>query len=195
MGCHFLFQGIFPTQGSNHFSCIGRWILNHWYKHIYIYIYICNFLFVTKLVLHILFFNKTNYSLISFELRNLCLVTQPCLALCNPIDCSLPGSSVHGESPGKVLEWVAMPSSRGSSQPRDRTQVSHIAGRFFTIWATRESHKSILPQGNSLLADALFDHTADPKGVPSVHVSLSAVEMKSHMVLRTLGCDPCSACS
>ena len=39
----------------------------------------------------------------------------------------------------QILEWVAMPSSRGSSQPRDRTQVSHIAGRFFTIWATREA--------------------------------------------------------
>ena len=38
----------------------------------------------------------------------------------------------------KILEWVAMPSSRGSSQPRDQTQVSCIAGRFFTIWATRK---------------------------------------------------------
>ena len=100
-----------------------------------------------------------------------------------------------GSLQARILEWVAMPSSRGSSQPRDWTQVSHIAGRFFTIWATRESHKSILPQGNSLLADALFDHTADPKGVPCVHVSLSAVEMKSHMALRTLEYAPCSACS
>ena len=40
----------------------------------------------------------------------------------------------------RILEWVAMPSSRRSSQPRDQTQVSHIAGRFFTIWATREAH-------------------------------------------------------
>ena len=39
----------------------------------------------------------------------------------------------------KILEWVAMPSSRGSSQPRDRTQVSHIAGWFFPIWVTREA--------------------------------------------------------
>ena len=57
-----------------------------------------------------------------------------------PMDCNRPpGSSVHGDSLGEVLEWVAMPSSRGSSQPRDQTQVSHIAGRFFTIWATREA--------------------------------------------------------
>ena len=40
-----------------------------------------------------------------------------------------------------ILQWVAMPSSRGSSQPRDQTQVSHMAGRFFTIWATREAQE------------------------------------------------------
>ena len=52
---------------------------------------------------------------------------------------SLPGSSVVGEFPGKNMEWVAMPSSRASSQPRDWTQVSHTVGRFFTVWATREA--------------------------------------------------------
>ena len=68
----------------------------------------------------------------------LCLVTQPCLSLCDPMDCSPPGSSVQGIFQARILEWVAIPSSRGSSQTRDGTQVSHIAGRFFTIWATRE---------------------------------------------------------
>ena len=58
---------------------------------------------------------------------------------CNPMDCSLLRSSVHRNSPGKILEWVAMPSSKGPSQPRDRIQVSCIAGRFFTFWATREA--------------------------------------------------------
>ena len=53
-----------------------------------------------------------------------CLVTQSCLTLCDPMDCSPPGSSVHGILQAKILEWVAMPFSRGSSQPRDRTQVS-----------------------------------------------------------------------
>ena len=102
----------------------------------------------------------------------LCLVPQSCLALCDPMDCSLPGSSVHGGSPGKnpgmgchallqgifpiqgsnpgllqcrqilyhlsyqesprILEWVACPFSRGSSQPRNQTGISCIAGRFFT---------------------------------------------------------------
>ena len=53
-------------------------------------------------------------------------------------DCSLPGSFVHGILQARILEWVAIPFSRGSSRPRDPTQVSCIAGRFFTIWATRE---------------------------------------------------------
>ena len=58
--------------------------------------------------------------------------------LWDPVVYSPPGSSVHGILQVRTLEWIAMPSSRGSSQPRDWTQVSHIAGRFFTIWATRE---------------------------------------------------------
>ena len=71
----------------------------------------------------------------------LCLVTQSCLSLCNSMDCSPPGSSVHGLLQARTLEWVAMPSSRGSSQASDQTQVSRIAGRFFTVWATREAQE------------------------------------------------------
>jgi len=56
-----------------------------------------------------------------------------------PMNCSLPGSSVHGIFQARILAGVAVPFSRGSSQPREGTQVSHIAGRFFTIWATREA--------------------------------------------------------
>ena len=68
------------------------------------------------------------------------LVTQPCPTLCNAVDCSLPGSSVHGILQARILERVATPFSRGSSQLRDQTQVSCIADRFFTVWATREAH-------------------------------------------------------
>ena len=57
----------------------------------------------------------------------LCLVAQSCLILCNP-----PGSSAHGDFPGKNTEWVATPSSRGSSQHRDPTQVYCITGGFFS---------------------------------------------------------------
>ena len=67
-----------------------------------------------------------------------CSVTWPCPILCDSIDCSLPASSVHGISLGRILEWVAISFSRGSSWPRDQTQVSHIVGRCFTVWATKE---------------------------------------------------------
>jgi len=60
-------------------------------------------------------------------------VTQLCPTLCDSMDYSLPASSVHGILQARILEWVASPFSRGSSQPRDQTQVSHIAGRFFSI--------------------------------------------------------------
>ena len=56
-----------------------------------------------------------------------------------PVDCSPPGSSVHGILQARILEWVAISFSRGSSQPRDQTQVSHIAGRHFNLCATREA--------------------------------------------------------
>ena len=65
-------------------------------------------------------------------------VAQSCLTLCHPVDCSLPGSSVHGILQARILEWVAISFSRGSSQLRDRTQVSCISGRRFNLWATRE---------------------------------------------------------
>ena len=55
------------------------------------------------------------------------------VSLCNPMECSPPGSSVHGILQARILEWVAMPSFRGSSRPRDQTQVSCVAGKFFTI--------------------------------------------------------------
>ena len=58
-------------------------------------------------------------------------VTQWCPAFWDPMDCSPPGSSVHWILQARILEWVAMPFSRGSSQLRDWTHVSHIAGRFF----------------------------------------------------------------
>ena len=61
-------------------------------------------------------------------------VTQLCLILCDLMDCT-----VHGILQARILEWVAVPFSRGSSQPKDRTQVFCIAGGFFTVWAAREA--------------------------------------------------------
>ena len=60
------------------------------------------------------------------------LVAQSCLTFCDPMDYSLPGSSVQGILQARILEWVAFLFSRGSSQPRDQTQVSRIVGGFFT---------------------------------------------------------------
>ena len=73
------------------------------------------------------------------EVFPLMLVTQSCPTLCDPVDCSLPGSSVHGIFQARVLEWVAIPFPRGSSRARDRTLVSCITGRFFTIQAIWEA--------------------------------------------------------
>ena len=74
---------------------------------------------ITSLTLHILVVVKVVHS---------------CPTLCDPVD-----YTVHGILRARILEWVAVPFSRGSSQPRDQTQVSCIAGRFSTSWATREA--------------------------------------------------------
>ena len=89
------------------------------------------------------------------------IVTQSCPTLCNPTDCSPPGSSVHGILQARTLEWVARPFSRKSSQPGDRTRVPCIAGRFFTTSATWESlwHKDT-------------PHTPNPSACRSVHPGL-----------------------
>ena len=67
------------------------------------------------------------------------LVVQSCLTLCDPMDSSLPVSSVHGLLKARILEWAATPFSRESSWPRGQTRVSCTAGRFFTNWVTREA--------------------------------------------------------
>ena len=72
------------------------------------------------------------------------LVAQSCPILCDPMGCSPPGSSVYGIVQAGILEWAAMPSSRGSSWPRDQTWVSCITGRHFTVWATRKVQASNL---------------------------------------------------
>ena len=70
-------------------------------------------------------------------------VAQSCPILCDPMDCSLSGSSVYGIFQARVQEWIAISFSRGSSRPRNRTQVSLIAGRRLTVWATREEKPKI----------------------------------------------------
>ena len=89
------------------------------------------------------FFHWKYLGMLMLSMKVKVKVTQSCPTLCDHMDCSLPGSSAHGILQAKILQWVAIPFSRVSSQPRDRTQVSHIAGGFFTIWATGEAMFSI----------------------------------------------------
>ena len=96
VGCHFLLQGIFPTQGSNPGLLHCRRLLYRLsYKgspiHKYIHTHSCSVL----------------------------VLTQSCLSLCDPVDCSLLSSSARGSLQATILEWVAIPFSRGSSQPRE----------------------------------------------------------------------------
>ena len=76
---------------------------------------------------------RSERTLLCTCLRVKVLIAQLCLTLCHPMDCSPPCSSVHGILQARILEWVAMPSSRASFQPRDQTPVSCIAGRFFRV--------------------------------------------------------------
>ena len=113
-------------RSSVWYTCIQAHALTHMYAHTYIYVRICLYTCVYVF---------------------LCLVAQWCMTLCYPMDCSSSGSSVHGVSQARILEWVAISFSRGSSRPRDQTFiscVSCIAGGFFTCWATGEApHVSV----------------------------------------------------
>ena len=85
------------------------------------------------------------FSFATLKLYNTVLnIAQSCPTLYDPMDCSPPGSCVHWILQARILGWVAMPSTRGCSQPRDETQGSCIAGRFFSSWATREAHRNKL---------------------------------------------------
>ena len=87
----------------------------------------------------------------TYENKKVKVVSQLCPTLCDPIDCSPPGSSVLGILQARILEWVAISFSRGSSQPRDWTHVSHFAGRFFTIRTTREDPRPTIWRSNYLI--------------------------------------------
>ena len=67
------------------------------------------------------------------------------------MDCSPPGFSVNGILQARILEWVAISFSSGSSRPRSQTEVSHIAGRHFNLWATREVQQGFTSTGEAIL--------------------------------------------
>ena len=112
-----------------HVSCIGRWILYHWATreaHLCVCVCVC------------------------------VLVPPSCPTLCDPMDCSLPVSSVHGILQARILEWVAILFSRVSSQPRDRPRVSWIEGRFFTSEPLGKP-RTATQKGDSSLASRAFN--------------------------------------
>ena len=110
------------------------------------------------------------------------LVAQLCPTLCDLMDCSTPDSSVHGLLQASILEWVAIPFSKGSSWPRDWTQVSCTAGRFFMVWATREAlgdkitlYETHCPDVAQFILSpmTLFVHSLHPDS--SIAMALSAI--------------------
>ena len=108
-------RGSFWSRDQRELTCIGRWFL-----------YFC----------------------VTSDTHRECMkgkkVAQSCPTLCNPIDCSPPGSSIHGIFQARVLGWVAISFSRGSSWPRDRTQVSGIAGTCFYCLSHQGSVHNLL---------------------------------------------------
>ena len=103
------------------------------------------------------------------------------------LDCSLSSSSVYGAVQARMLEWVAIPFSRGSSQPRDQTWVSCIAGRFFTIWATREAQwDSSQWFHKSFWQFLTISPTPTPSGHPSSRAVISLMPYENVIVLDSL---------
>ena len=123
-----------------------------------------------------------NYSCGSYTLK-WSEVAQSCLTLYDPMNCSLPGFSVHGVFQARVLEWVAISFSRGSSWPSGRTQLSCIAGRHFTLWTYRHQNH---------LEDLLNHRLLDPAPRVSDLVDLGqSVRICSSVGLTGATCFPC----
>ena len=119
------------------------------------------------------------------------LVAQSCPILCDPMDCSWPESSVHGIIQARILKWVTTSFSRGTSQHRDRTWVSCIASRFFTVWATRETLPSPTPHNNWTLRAQLARqiHYLVEESFPYNHIIsfLHCLSLKHRYFSKSLG--------
>ena len=99
------------------------------------------------------------------------------------MDYGLPDSSVHGILQARKLEWVAIPFSRASSQPRDWTQVSCIAGKFFTVWATRENWIQILALSFMTWGPRQAVEPLHPSQFPLIIYACFEDEMKRNMCM------------
>ena len=118
-----------------------------------------------------------------------------CIQLfCDPMDCRLPDSSVHGILQARILQWVANFFSRGSLWPRDWTWGSRIAGQFFTIWVTREApHQNIssVQFSRSIVSDSLWSHGLEharppcPPPTPIVYSKSSPLSQWCHPTISS----------
>ena len=133
----------FPTPlglGNHHsISCFhkfnfpGFWV---WEHTVFVFVWLISLGIMSSRFIHVVASGRISFLLMArwypMVYVSLCVsVTQVCWTLCNPMDCIWSGSSVHGISQARILKWVAISFSSGSSRPRDQTRVSHTAGRFF----------------------------------------------------------------
>ena len=108
-------------------------------------------------------------------------VAQLCPTLCDSVNCSLPGSSIHGIFQAGVLEWDAISFSRGSSLPRDWTWVSCIVGRRLNIWATREVQLPLSPSNRDLACTQTICWTETNKVDSECTEGINAKKIKSSL--------------
>ena len=161
-----------------------------------------------------------NWTTIAKTLRVLCSIlsllevkwSESCSVVSDslwPMDYTLPGFSVHEILQARILRWVAVPFSSGSSQPSNQTQISHTAGRFFTVWATREDLFSFFLKVASVVSDSVRSHRRQPTRLPhpwdspgkntgvGCHCLLHCVKVKSEseVVQLRLTCSDSMDCS
>ena len=105
-------------------------------------------------------------------------VTQSCLTLCDLLDCNPPGSSVHGILQARILEWVVIPFTMGSSQSRDQIQVSCIAGRFFYHLSHQESLDLILEVFYFIYSTNIYQAHFTCQVLLKINVGLSPAHQK-----------------
>ena len=123
MGCYFLLQGIFPTQGSKS-PVSPAWAIRF---------------FITELPGKPKSSGLKQMEADSTRLSSLSFCAELCLTLCDPIHCSPPDSSVHGIFQARILEWVALSSSRGSFPSGDQAHISGTGRQILYCWATWKS--------------------------------------------------------
>ena len=140
--------GVLQSMGSQSQTRLSDWIdTDRWYHIVFVFLWLISLFSITASKSYILlqngeilfFFMVELYSIVCMCMYMCVLSHFSCVQLCDPMVCSLPGSSVHGILQARMPKWVAISTSRVSSWPRDWTWVSRIAGSFFTDWATREA--------------------------------------------------------